>query len=198
MEEEEYNKRIENEKKFYNKDLYTEDLIEKANDALVYVLDKVQERVAARTGYRVVEYVINVINEKSKNSSEQIKILSLGTGPGGGEIRIAQRIVGNYEIDCLDVNEDSLKMGQKKAGELGLHLNFKQVDINQLELPKEHYDVIYAHAVLHHIINLEHISKQVKKSMKFDSKFIVYDGIARNGLRLWPETKEVTNRLFQQ
>ena len=197
MEIEDYERRIEAEKKYFEKEKYNEDLTEKSNDALAYMLTKFHDRMRNRIGANYFEYIINLVNKKMKNNSKQIKISSLGCGPGGGEIRLARDFVGDYVMDSFDINEDSLKMGQKKADELGLNLHFKPMDLNKLKLDENYYDVIIAHASLHHLINHEHVCSEVKKAMKSDSEFIVFDGIARNGLRLWPETKVIANQLFR-
>lgn len=197
LEEEEYLKRIEYEAKFYDKERYTETLIEKTNDALKYLLDLFDKRVERKIGKIPWQYIIDAINEKIRKSSDEIRIVSLGSGPGGGEIYLATKLIGNYVIECLDINKQSIELGSKRAKELGLNMKFKQMDINELRLDPSSYDVVYAHASLHHLINLESITHEIKKAMKPDAEFIVYDGIARNGLRLWPLTKEIANQLFQ-
>jgi len=193
----EYKKRIENEKNFYDKSIYNENLTEKTSPALAYFLDKFQHRVQNKLGLNVWDYVVSTVNEKIKNNNE-VKFLSLGSGPGGAEMDLAKKFQGKYSMDCIDINEESIRTGQNRANELDLNLKFIQQDLNQVKLLSNHYDIIFAHASLHHLINHEHVANQVKSSMKIDGVFIVYDMICRNGMRIWPETKEVANKIFSK
>jgi ubiquinone/menaquinone biosynthesis C-methylase UbiE len=142
--------------------------------------------------------VVSVVNNKIKwDTSGPVKILSLGSGPGGAEINMAHKFVdSNYDMECIDLNENLLSMGQTKADKEGLKLKFIQQDINSISLSADNYDVIFAHAALHHMVNLEHILSEINKSMKNNGEFIVYDIIARNGMRMWDETREIANKVF--
>lgn len=194
----EYDKHLETEKKHYNLDKYRQDLTQKNSEGLAYLHDLFQQRVKQRIGLDVWEYTIASVNNKIKeNSSEApIKILCLGTGPGGLEMSNARNFIGKYEMICMDINESSIATGQKKADAEGLQIKFIQQDINKLALPPNTFDQVFAHASLHHMINHEHIASEVYKSMKSDAEFIVYDVITRNGQKLWDDTKRVANKIF--
>ena len=194
----EYVSRIGIEKKVYENDIYNERLVEKAESGMEYFLGKFQSRVEEKTGKNVWNHFISIVNKKWEKNQTLIKILSIGSGPGGAEIGCAKQFSGKYEFDCLDINENSVQTGQKKCDEEGLNFKFYVADANYLILPKEKYDVIFAHASLHHLINHQHIANQIKKSMKKDAKMVVYDVIVRNGMRLWPETKIIANRIFKE
>jgi ubiquinone/menaquinone biosynthesis C-methylase UbiE len=155
--------------------------------------------VRERIGQTVWDYTVLAANNKMKvDLSKPIKILSLGSGPGGAEMNIASKFrYSNYLFVCTDINENLVSVGQAVADKKGLKLHFVQQDINKIVLPADSYDLVFAHASLHHMIGHEHIVDEVKKSMKADAQFIVYDVIARNGLRMWDETKEIANKLFR-
>jgi ubiquinone/menaquinone biosynthesis C-methylase UbiE len=89
-----------------------------------------------------------------------------------------------------------LSKGQTEADKQVLKLKFIQQDINSISLPSNYYDIIFAPASLHHMITHEHITSEVKKSMKNGAEFIVYDIITRNGMRIWDETRDVANKVF--
>jgi len=122
--------------------------------------------------------------------------LSLGSGPAGTEINMAKKFVVNYSMDCVDINTNLLEQGKKEAEAQHLKMQFIQKDINEIELLPKQYDVVFAHAALHHMINHEHIAEEVKKSMKDDAEFIVYEVIPKNGMGLWDETRKVVNELL--
>lgn len=193
---EKYKMHLENEKKFYEENHYGENLLHTTSSGLRYVHQKLQERVYNKIGYNIRNYTIKVINDKGRTSSKPIRILSLASGPGGSEIDLARKFEVMYSMDCIDINETLLKQGQKKADEEKLNLKFIQQDINEIVLPEDTYDLVFAHAALHHLINHEHVAEQVYKSMKSDAVYVVYDVIVRNGMLLWNETREIVNKIM--
>lgn len=194
----EYVSRIEIEKKNYESEVYNERLLEKVESGMAYFLGKFQSRVEEKTGKNVWNHFISIVNKKWEKNQTPIKILSIGSGPGGSEMMCAKEFSAKFEFDCVDINENSIKIGQKKSDEEGLNFKFFVADANYLLLPKEKYDVIYAHASLHHLINHQHVANQMKKSMKKDAKIVVLDVTVRNGMRLWPETKIIANKIFSK
>jgi ubiquinone/menaquinone biosynthesis C-methylase UbiE len=198
MDAEEYKRHVEYEKKHYDSCTFRPDLTEKTSIALTYLLDRFQSRVQSRVGSNVWDYTVSVVNNKIKgNTSGLVKILSIGSGPGGAEIKMAHKFLGkNYNMECMDFNENLLSKGQTKADNEGLKLKFIQQDINSISLSADYYDVIFAHASLHHMINHEHITSEIHKSMKKNAEFIVYDIVTRNGMRMWDETREIANMVF--
>jgi len=191
-----YTHHIQEEKTHFKQDLYGDNLLEKGSSALAYILDYFKnKKVKKQTGLTTNEHIIQQIHKK-RNSDPPVKILSLGCGPGGVEIRLAKNIKIDYNMTCIDINEKMLELGRKKSKSLDLKLNFVQQDINNLKLDTEEYDVISAHASLHHMINHEHITQEVKKSLKPDGNFIVHEPIPRNGHLMWDETKKIANEIW--
>ena len=194
--EEEYNQHVLREQGHFNKNLYWDDLTEKGSEARAYLLNYFKnKKVKKHTGLTIKENILKIINSKCK-SNNSVKILSLGCGPGGWELNLAKNFNVNFTMDCIDINNKLLCLGQQKAESLGFKFNFFQQDINKLKLPNEEYDVVLAHASLHHMINHEHISNEVKNSLKEDGYFIVQEPIPRNGLLMWDDTKKIANEIW--
>ena len=191
-----YQEHVDEERRVFNPDLYTPSLIEKTGAGLRYVLDAQQLRVERAVGRNVWDFTVALVNELGQEHGSA-RVLSLGSGPGGAEISLAGRFTVPYEFDCIDINEQSLQLGQARADEQGLRLHFQQQDINQIELAPNTYDVVFAHASLHHMVNHEYIAEQVRQALKAHGQFVVYDVTARNGLQMWDDTKEIANRLFR-
>ena len=97
----------------------------------------------------------------------------------------------------MDINPDLLAKGKEKAQSLGFSFRVICQDINSLSLPKHSYDIVFAHAALHHFVALEHIYEEVKVALKPGGQFILYEVIPRNGMLMWPETNEVVQRLWK-
>jgi len=191
-----YDKHIECEKKHFKPSMYKEDLTEKTPSSLSYFLEVLMERIKEKTGCTVEEHLISEVNKRNY-STEDIRILSIGSGPAGREIKCAKKFIGNYILDCIDINEQSIKLGKQKATLENVKINFIQQDINELNLRTNQYDVVFASGSLHHMINHEHIALEVKKGMKSDGIFIVNEPVPKNGNRLFEDSKKIANELWK-
>lgn len=78
----EYQKHIENEKSHFNPNIYRQNLCEKSTPALEYFLKVFQKKLKNKTGFTLGEHLINEVNKKN-DLTQPVKILSLGSGPGG-------------------------------------------------------------------------------------------------------------------
>ena len=95
----------------------------------------------------------------------------------------------------MDINEGVLQLGAEKAARDGVSLKAVVQYANFLKLT-ELYDVVLAHAALHHFINLEHIFQEIHDHLAPDGVFIAHEHVPRNGMLMWPETNELVNRVF--
>jgi len=186
-----YRERTENEKRNYSQLERTEAGCEKACNALAFTLDAMHRRVENAVGHNVWNYIINYVNARNFT-----RILSLGTGTCGLEITLAEQFRKPYELVCLDFNKELLERGAKMATTKGITMTYFAQDINSLKLDQT-YDLIFAHAVLHHLIELEHIFNQIKSHLTKEGQFVVYDVTSRNGLLLWPEQRKIIDGLLK-
>ena len=102
-----------------------------------------------------------------------IKALSLGCGFGVIE-RILRRRDYCQLIHGVDVAEGAIESARKAAEALD-GLTYEVADLNTAEFPPETYDVVYAHAALHHVFHLEHLLDQIKQTLKPGGLFVVYE-----------------------
>jgi hypothetical protein len=68
-------------------------------------------------------------------------------------------------------------------------------DFNTWRADAEH-DVVVGFQALHHVLALEHLYGQIKRSLVDDGVLVVHDMIGRNGHRRWPEAHEVIDRIW--
>src|SRR6266481_5882772 len=131
-----------------------------------------------------------VAEQCRRQSNGATRIASIGSGNCDLEIELAShlRAAGHadFVIDCLDLNPAMLERGRAAAAKDGLdaQLNFVPVDLNAWT-PAHEYDAIVANQSLHHILNLEHLFGEIKRSLKPDGSFIISDMIGRNGHQRW-------------
>jgi SAM-dependent methyltransferase len=129
--------------------------------------------------------------------------LSVGAGDGETEIRVAQLLreagVSNFCIECLDVNPALLERGRELAGKAGLadRLAFVEADFNIWVADKQ-YSAVIANQSLHHVLDLERLFDQIKKSLRPDGYFVTSDMIGRNGHQRWPEALQQVQQFWHE
>ncbi len=131
-----------------------------------------------------------------------MRFASLGAGNCDLEIELARKLRArgheSFTIDCLDLNTSMLSRGRLAAEPAGVsgHLEFVEADCNHWE-PALTYDAVLANQSLHHILNLEGLFEQVKKSLASGGRFIISDMIGRNGHQRWPEALEAVHEFWR-
>jgi len=123
-------------------------------------------------------------------------MLSLGSGPGGLEFSFADG-APRAHITCLDINPVLVEIGQQRARDLGCDVRFEVADLNTVVLPPRAFDLVFCHAWLHHIIELERLMEQITRTLRPGGELITVDVVTRNGYRMWPETREVVHALWR-
>ncbi len=103
----------------------------------------------------IMQVINNDINPNSivnDTGNRQLKILIAGCGTGQ-QILHAQRYK-NADITSIDLSLSSLSYAQRKINELGINnVELIQMDILEVSLLKEKFDIIECGGVLHHMNN---------------------------------------------
>ena len=149
------------------------------------------ELVRRLTGNDEIGHVVRRLNERA-----DVKMLSLGSGACGVEIDVARK-ARSSSIHCIDINGELLDLGRSHALNEGLNITTEVVDLNTVDLPAEAFDYVFCHAGLHHLIELEHIARQISRTLRPGGEFIVVDIITRSGYLMWPETREVVRAVWK-
>ena len=168
-----------------------ETLVEPAPPSWVEILRRNSELIRQATGNDLVGHVISRLKAR-----EGARLLSLGSGPGGVELVFAREAPG-AEYLCLDLNPQVLKLGASSAAAEGLPVRFEQADLNTVVLPEREFDLVFCHASLHHVIELERLMEQVRRTLRPGGELVVVDVIARRGHRMWPETRTVVRAIWR-
>lgn len=124
------------------------------------------------------------------DSIDTPRILSLGCGYGGLDVGIARLLKEPYEIVAVDINPRIFDKASKKAQDENLNITFKVADLNFVKIKKNAFDVVYAHASLHHILNLENLFYQVYQGLKKNGRFIVLDIIGKPQVHFWRKNRQ--------
>ncbi len=111
------------------------------------------------------------------NQPRPVSALSVGCGFGVIERILRRRDICQL-IHGLDLAENAIQYAKQEAEAEGLHgLTYEVADLNTTELPAENYDVVYAHASLHHVFQLEHLLDQIKRTLRPGGFFFTYEYI---------------------
>jgi len=128
------------------------------------VLAQINELISGDPGLDWANYVFRKYLLASGKGVE--RGLSLGCGDGRIE-RHMRMLAACHQIDAFDIAESAIAHARKRALESGIDGIIYQVrDLNDIKLPPNHYDVVVASSILHHISNLEGLLDQVRSSLK--------------------------------
>jgi 2-polyprenyl-3-methyl-5-hydroxy-6-metoxy-1,4-benzoquinol methylase len=109
--------------------------------------------------------------------AKPVRALSIGCGFGIIERRLRRQDFCQL-IHGVDVAENAIESARKTAQAEGLDgLTYEVADLNTAKFPPETYDVVYAHASLHHIFQLEYLLDEIKRTLKPSGLFVVYEYI---------------------
>jgi SAM-dependent methyltransferase len=123
------------------------------------------------------------------------RVLSLGCGHGGFELDVARRVGPECRILALDLNESLFGRAREEVAREGLDVTFQSIDLNFVELEPESFDVVFAHASLHHILNFEHLFSQVHRALVDRGSLVVLDIIGKTQVLFWPENVRFATEL---
>lgn len=131
------------------------------------------------------------------------QFLSIGSGNCDLESNIASILkskgIQNFTITCLDLNEAMLQRGRDRAAEQNVaeHFEFRQGDFNNWKADKT-YDAVIANQSLHHVLELEKLFEEIRKSLGPAGIFITSDMIGRNGHMRWPESLAIVEEYWKE
>jgi ubiquinone/menaquinone biosynthesis C-methylase UbiE len=159
------------------------------------VWDEMQKRAASlirrATGHDTVGYLVNRVSDRP-----DARMLSLGSGPAGLEFMVSRQ-APLLTIDCLDLNPQLLEAGRSQAAAEGLRVNFEQADLNSVDLPENEYNLIFCHASLHHILEIETLAQQMRKALRANGELVVVDVLTRDGYLMWPENRKLVHKIWK-
>jgi 2-polyprenyl-3-methyl-5-hydroxy-6-metoxy-1,4-benzoquinol methylase len=168
-----------------------ETLLQPVPQSWIEIETRATALVREQTGADLNEHVLSRLQ-----ASPGIRMLSLGSGPGGIELALARQ-APEAAISCVDLNPDLVQLGQQRADEERLNVTFKSADLNVIDLPRREYEVVLCHASLHHVLELEHVIHQIEQSLRDQGELIVVDISTPNGYLMHGKTREIVRNLFR-
>src|SRR5690606_28447102 len=93
--------------------------------------------------------------------------LELGCGAGWLTLAMAQR---GAHATGLDISAQALEIARNYAASIRDSITgsvtYEVADLNMLDLPPDHYDVIAVKGTLHHLLRLDHVIEQLHRALK--------------------------------
>lgn len=132
-----------------------------------------------------------------------VRFLSAGSGNCDLEVELAVglRAKGyeNFIIECLDLNPAMLNRGADRARKRGVaaNLEFAAADLNCWVAQRE-YNAVMADQSLHHVMDLESLFGQIRRSLLSDGTFVISDMIGRNGHLRWPAALTIVREFWKK
>ena len=125
-------------------------------------------------------------------------MLSLCSGTAGIERGILEAAGVPIEITLFDINENLLAQAADVVAPYARAFGVAG-DVNTVSTAQfaTRFDVVAFVSGLHHVVELEHVLQTVSSLLEEQGEFwLIGEQIGRNGNRLWPESREVVDRLF--
>jgi 2-polyprenyl-3-methyl-5-hydroxy-6-metoxy-1,4-benzoquinol methylase len=125
-----------------------------------------------------------------------IEVLSLASGYCGHELDLARGMTRSYRITCTDLNETMFEKAKDVAEQEGLSIEFLEDDLNFTRIAPGRYDLIFAHAAIHHVINLEHLFEQISAGLSPTGILHLTEVIGKNRKLIWDRNERYANALL--
>lgn len=141
----------------------------------------------------IVDFYAEAFRRATINQEGPYRFASLGAGECSLEIQIALRLrelcISDFVIDCFELSPVLIERALTGAREAGVvnQVQIAAIDLNQWSPAAGHYNGIMASHSLHHLVELEEIFANCRKSLKSTGIFATNDMIGRNGHMRWPE-----------
>ncbi len=146
------------------------------------------------TGNPAVDYETYLCH-KLFRKSENLKILSLGSGVASHELKIAS-LRPDWEIHCYDFSGKLLETARRKAEKEQIkNISFHEEDVLKYQFPEETYDMVFFHASLHHFKDVNSIINQlVLKTLKPGGHLVINEYVGKNRMQYSSEQIKEINK----
>ena len=145
-------------------------------------------------GVYVLSYAMNYVKEHI--GDKNLRGLAIGCNVGRPEMTVFE--TGMFSrIEVMDIAEGLLQKQSKIASEKGLNaIEYIKQDLNNVELEKDVYDIIWAVGTVHHIENLELFFEQVHNALKDNGIFMMREYIGPNRINHTEEQLSIVNEIL--
>lgn len=153
-----------------------------------------QQKATAGTGYP--GWVQYCLGEFLGTHAPAERMLSIGCGTGTLERELYQ-LKAFQHCDAMDIAPAALEVAKAEALAIGAStIEYLLADIEQLELPANHYDAVWFNGSLHHIRELETVCQRVRHSLKPGGWLFFNEYVGANHFGLGDEQRAAISHAF--
>jgi ubiquinone/menaquinone biosynthesis C-methylase UbiE len=111
------------------------------------------------------------------------RALEIGSGTGYFSLNLARAgLVG--ELTCTDISQGMLDELAATAGRLGVEVETVCTDAEGLPFPDDSFDLVFGHAILHHIPDLDRAFREFRRVLRPGGRIAFCGEPSRHGDRL--------------
>jgi SAM-dependent methyltransferase len=101
---------------------------------------------------------------------------------------------------AYDPSPGSIDLARSQAHDRGLdHLvEFRQADVNSIELPEAAFDVVHINMALHHVAELEHVLYQINRALRPGGLFLANEYVGPSQFQFDAQRMDIVNGFLQE
>ncbi|TNF35726.1 MAG: class I SAM-dependent methyltransferase [Gammaproteobacteria bacterium] len=139
---------------------------------------------------------VDAIVVESLASFDNKRGLTLACGDMTGPYGLFKQS-GVQHVDAYDLSEGQRKKFFDSKYDGDITVDYRIADVNTLELPANHYDLVVVQQAFHHFEALEFVAQQIWQSLKPHGLFVLKDYIGANFLQRTPDQRAVCSMLWR-
>jgi ubiquinone/menaquinone biosynthesis C-methylase UbiE len=120
--------------------------------------------------------------------------LEIGAGTGYFSLNLVRAGVVGHAV-CTDISPGMLRTLQSNARRLGVPVQTVTADAERLPLPSASFDLVFGHAVLHHLPNLAQAFSEFHRVLRPGGTLVFAGEPSRRGDQLASYPKRAANRM---
>ncbi len=122
--------------------------------------------------------------------------LSLGCGSGALE-RYVRKVGACETIDAVDIAKGAIEEAKRLALEENVTgINYCLDNFENINLPANRYDIVFASSAIHHVRNLERLFEQVKAGLKMNGLFIMLEYVGPSQFQFSDKVVDIINQIL--
>jgi SAM-dependent methyltransferase len=152
-----------------------------------------------KVGNKIMSVLQWLLWVKEKYVPEALEC-GLSLGCGNGRLERHGLLLGICKkFDAFDVSNRSINIAIEEGEKQGLSdkLHYEVADINNISLECDKYDIVFLGSAMHHFQNLEHVTAEIKKSLKKDGLLIANEFIGPSQFQWTDKQLQIMNELLQ-
>jgi ubiquinone/menaquinone biosynthesis C-methylase UbiE len=127
---------------------------------------------AANTGEMMKEYV-DLARRISGQVAEGSTVLEVAPGPGYFCIELGK--LGSYAITGVDISHTMVRIAEKKAGEAGMSVDFKQGSASKLPFPSKSFDFLLCRAAFKNFAKPVEALQEMSRVLRPGGRALIID-----------------------